>query len=80
MDKIGGATMLKPPKLNRGDTIATISPAWGCAGDEEIRWKYELGVKRLEELGYRAAKGQPVDLFPRTAHVETVVRLERRPG
>jgi len=37
-------------------------------------------VKRLEELGYWAVKGQPVDLFPRTAHVETVVRLERRPG
>ena len=37
-------------------------------------------VKRLEELGYRAVKGQPVDLFPRTAHVETVVRLDRRPG
>ena len=43
--------MIKPPKLNIGDTIATISPAWGCAGDEDVRWKYELGVKRLEELG-----------------------------
>lgn len=43
--------MIKPPKLNIGDTIATISPSWGCAGDEDVRWKYELGVKRLEELG-----------------------------
>ncbi len=43
--------MIKPPKLNIGDTIATISPAWGCAGDEDVRWKYELGVRRLEELG-----------------------------
>lgn len=43
--------MLKPPKLNIGDTIATISPAWGCAGDPDIRWKYELGVQRLKELG-----------------------------
>ncbi len=33
-------------------------------------------IKRLEELGYRARKAQPVDLFPRTAHVETVVLLE----
>lgn len=45
--------MIKPPKLNKGDTIATISPAWGCAGDSDVRWKYELGVKRLEELGLR---------------------------
>ena len=34
-------------------------------------------VKRLEELGYKCVKAQPVDLFPRTAHVETVVRLEK---
>lgn len=45
--------MIKPPKLKKGDTIATISPAWGCAGDGDVRWKYELGVKRLEELGLR---------------------------
>jgi len=37
-------------------------------------------VKRLEELGYRATKAQAVDLFPRTAHVETVVLLERVPA
>ena len=35
-------------------------------------------VDRLEELGYRAVQAQPVDLFPRTAHVETVLRMERR--
>ena len=35
-------------------------------------------VKRLEELGYQAVQAQPVDLFPRTAHVETVLRMERR--
>ena len=34
-------------------------------------------AKRLEELGYRAVKVQAVDLFPRTAHVETVVLLGR---
>ena len=33
--------------------------------------------KRLEELGYRAVQAQPVDLFPRTAHVETVVLLSK---
>lgn len=33
-------------------------------------------VKRLQELGYEAVRAQCVDLFPRTAHVETVVLLE----
>ena len=34
-------------------------------------------VKRLEELGYKAVNAQAVDLFPRTAHVETVVLLSK---
>ena len=36
-------------------------------------------VKRLAELGYRTVRAQGVDLFPRTAHVETVVELVRTP-
>ena len=31
----------------------------------------------LEQLGYRAQRVQAVDLFPRTAHVECVILLER---
>ena len=34
-------------------------------------------VKRFSQLGYRADRAQAVDLFPRTAHVETVLLLER---
>ena len=34
-------------------------------------------VRRFGELGYRAVRAQGVDLFPRCAHVETVVLLER---
>ena len=34
-------------------------------------------VKRFGELGYPAVKAQAVDLFPRTAHVETVVLLSK---
>ena len=37
-------------------------------------------VARLAELGYRAVQAQGVDLFPRTAHVETVVLLSRAGG
>jgi len=43
--------MIKPQKLNIGDTIATISPSWGCAGTARVKWQYELGVQRLKELG-----------------------------
>lgn len=43
--------MIKPKKLQPGDTVATVSPSWGCAGDAEVRWKYDLGCARLKELG-----------------------------
>ncbi len=33
-------------------------------------------LKVMKSLGYKTKKVQPVDLFPRTAHVETVVLLE----
>lgn len=35
----------------------------------------DLGI--LDELGYKTLEIQPVDMFPQTAHVETVVRLCR---
>lgn len=43
--------LCKPSRLYKGDAIATISPSNGWAGDEEIRWKYELGAMRLRQLG-----------------------------
>lgn len=48
-------TLIKPPKLNLGDKIATVSLSWGCAGDPDIRWRYDLGVSRLKnEFGLEA--------------------------
>lgn len=35
-------------------------------------------VARFNQLGYQAVKAQPIDLFPRTAHVETVVCLAQQ--
>ena len=35
-------------------------------------------VKRFSEAGYRLAEAVAVDMFPRTAHVETVVSLVRK--
>ena len=43
--------MIKPEKFKKGDTIATISPSWGCAGAPRVLWKYRLGCERLKEMG-----------------------------
>lgn len=69
-----------PPRKGLGPEVPAI-----LAGMEPERIVYvscdpatlARDVKRLGELGYRAVKGQAVDLFPRTAHVETVVLLSR---
>ena len=42
--------LIKPKRLQAGDVVATVSPSWGGAGDSDIRWRYEQGVKRLEEV------------------------------
>ena len=42
--------LIKPKRLQAGDIVATVSPSWGGAGDPEIRWRYDQGVKRLEEV------------------------------
>ncbi len=35
-------------------------------------------VKYLGEQGYRVEKAQPVDMFPMTEHVETIMLLQRK--
>ena len=42
--------LIKPPKLNPGDKVATVSLSWGGAGDDEIRWRYLQGKERLGNL------------------------------
>jgi len=46
--------MIKPERLHKGDTIAIISPSWGCAGSSRVLWKYHLGCHRLKESGLDA--------------------------
>lgn len=40
----------KPPRLQKGDKVAAVSLSWGAAGVPEIRWRYELGKRRMETL------------------------------
>ncbi len=42
--------MKMPKRLRIGDRVATVSLSWGGAGDEELRWRYELGKQRLEQV------------------------------
>ena len=42
--------LIKPARLRTGDKVATVSLSWGAAGDPNIRWRYDLGKRRMEEL------------------------------
>lgn len=47
--------MIKPPQLNKGDKVATISLSWGGAGD--IPHRYEVGKKQIEnEFGLQVVE------------------------
>ena len=44
--------MIKPKKLKKGDKVAIVSLSSGLAGEEMFIHRYELGKKRLEQLGF----------------------------
>ena len=44
--------MIKPKKLKKGDKVAIVSLSSGLAGEAMFRHRYELGKKRLEQLGF----------------------------
>src|SRR5699024_7866322 len=46
----GGGLMIKPGKLQRGDTVALISLSSGLAGEEDIRWRTEQGIELLDNV------------------------------
>ena len=51
--------MIKPKKLNQGDTVAIVSLSSGLAGEEALKHRYELGKKRLEEEFHLKVKTMP---------------------
>ena len=72
--------MLDPPRKGCDETtlsaVVQMSPRWvvyvSCNPSTAARDAAWLG-----QHGYRAEKVQPVDLFPRTKHVEAIVSLQR---
>lgn len=42
--------LIKPPKLNVGDTVATVSLSAGYAGNPEKQFRYYQGKERLEKI------------------------------
>lgn len=42
--------MIKPVKLKKGDTVALVSLSSGLAGEENLRWRTEQGIERLEKV------------------------------
>lgn len=59
----------KPNHLKPGDKVAAVSLSWGAAGVPEIRWRYELGKRRMEKLF-----GLQVVEMPHTLAPEAYVR------
>src|SRR5881628_2747070 len=51
-----GMTILKPPRLRRGDVIGLITPASPPSDSRKV----ERAVRYLEKLGYRVAVGEHV--------------------
>ncbi len=45
--------MKKPEKLQKGDTIAIVSPSSGLAGEPNIQWRTQQGIENIKNLGYR---------------------------
>ena len=43
-------SLIVPERLKAGDKVATVSLSWGGAGDTDLRWRYETGKRRLEEV------------------------------
>ena len=56
----------KPQHLKPGDKVATVSLSWGAAGRPDIRWRYELGKRRIEKLFGLQVVEMPHTLAPET--------------
>lgn len=54
--------MIKPRKLQHGDTVALVSLSSRLAGEEDIQWRTEQGIERLESVFGLKVKVMPYAL------------------
>ena len=72
--------ILDPPRKGCAQSLLETAAAAGAGKIVYISCKPSTlarDLKILGTLGYRTERVQPVDLFPRTAHVETVALLKK---
>ena len=74
------AVVLDPPRKGLSETV--IRAVAGMAPARVVYVSCDVAtqardLKRFAQLGYRAEEAVAVDMFPRTAHVETVVLMSR---
>lgn len=72
--------LLDPPRKGCEESLLRTAADTGAERIVYISCKPSTlarDLKILQELGYQTQKVQPVDLFPRTSHVETVVLLTK---
>lgn len=48
--------MIRPPRLQPGDTVGLVSPSWGGAG--MFPHRVERGVQHLQSLGFKVRIGR----------------------
>ncbi len=72
--------VVDPPRKGLGEDVVPIIASMGPGRVVYVSCDpgtLARDVRRFAEQGYRAVRAAAVDLFPRTRHVETVVRLSR---
>ena len=74
------AVVVDPPR--KGLSAEVIDTVCGMAPERVVYVSCDVAtqardLKRFASLGYAAREAVAVDMFPRTAHVETVVLLTR---
>lgn len=74
--------IVDPPRAGLGEKVVEQVVAFGAERIVYVSCNPSTlarDLKQFDELGYQAQIIQPVDMFPQTSHIETVVQLLQEP-